>query len=123
MRQSSLHSTPQDNALSMPRYVGCSHYRAAHDAYQYVLQLGLMGVTVLYSSGDGGVAGNDDLCLLANGTQSEDGTIFNPMFPGKCYPFLAGGREYFPKMLSPGTCPFVTGVGGTQLDTGSKVCI
>jgi tripeptidyl-peptidase I len=42
-----------------------------------------MGVTVLYSAGDGGVAGNDDLCLTPNGTQSVNGTIFNPMFPGK----------------------------------------
>ncbi|KAI0342432.1 subtilisin-like protein [Trametopsis cervina] len=64
-------------------------------------KLGLMGITVLHSSGDGGVAGNLDLCLTPNGTQSESGNVFNPMFPA--------------------TCPFVTGVGGTQIDTGKKV--
>ena len=30
-------------------------------------KLGLMGITILYSSGDYGVAGNDALCLNADG--------------------------------------------------------
>ncbi|KAJ7784651.1 peptidase S8/S53 domain-containing protein [Mycena metata] len=64
-------------------------------------KLGLMGVTVLYSSGDNGVAGNDALCLNPDGSQTEDGQRFNPLFPG--------------------TCAFVTGVGGTQINPGSKV--
>ncbi|KAJ7512566.1 peptidase S8/S53 domain-containing protein [Mycena galericulata] len=64
-------------------------------------KLGLMGVTVLYSSGDNGVAGNNALCLNPDGSQTEDGQIFNPLFPG--------------------TCPFVTGVGSTQVNPGAKV--
>ncbi|KAJ7044034.1 peptidase S8/S53 domain-containing protein [Mycena alexandri] len=64
-------------------------------------KLGLMGVTVLYSSGDNGVAGNDALCLNPDDSQTEDGLRFNPLFPG--------------------TCPFVVGVGGTQINPGSTV--
>lgn len=41
-------------------------------------KLGLMGVTVLYSSGDYGVAGNGGLCLDVDGSQSATGKIFNP---------------------------------------------
>ncbi|KAH7906414.1 peptidase S8/S53 domain-containing protein [Hygrophoropsis aurantiaca] len=64
-------------------------------------KLGLMGVTVLYSSGDYGVAGNDALCLEPNGTQSVNGTIFNPSFPS--------------------TCPYITSVGATQVNPNSTV--
>ncbi|KAH8081328.1 peptidase S8/S53 domain-containing protein [Cristinia sonorae] len=64
-------------------------------------KLGLMGVTVLYSSGDNGVAGNGALCLNPDGSQTNDGKIFNPSFPG--------------------TCPFVTSVGATQVNPGAKV--
>ncbi|OBZ66333.1 Aorsin [Grifola frondosa] len=62
-------------------------------------KLGLMGTTVLYSSGDYGVAGNGDLCIDSNGAQAFFGTIFNPTFP-------AG-------------CPYITSVGGTQVDPGA----
>ncbi|KAG8220430.1 peptidase S8/S53 domain-containing protein [Butyriboletus roseoflavus] len=64
-------------------------------------KLGLMGVTILYSSGDNGVAGNNDLCLNPDGTQSANGKIFNPSFPP--------------------TCPYVTSVGATQLSPGKAV--
>lgn len=64
-------------------------------------KLGLMGVTVLYSSGDYGVAGNGGYCLTPNGTYSLNGTIFNPSFPG--------------------TCPYITSVGATQVNPGSTV--
>lgn len=47
-------------------------------------KLGLMGVTVLFSSGDNGVAGNGGVCLTADGTQRKNGAIFNPSFPSKC---------------------------------------
>ncbi|KAH7903357.1 hypothetical protein BJ138DRAFT_1120472 [Hygrophoropsis aurantiaca] len=47
-----------------------------------------MGATVLYSSGDYGIAGNDDLFLEPNGLQSVNGTIFNPSFPST-YPDAA----------------------------------
>lgn len=63
-------------------------------------KLGLMGVTVLFSSGDNGVAGNGALCLNVDGSQTEDGMIFNPGFPS--------------------TCPFVTSVGATQINLGNK---
>ncbi|KAJ7669260.1 subtilisin-like protein [Mycena polygramma] len=64
-------------------------------------KLGLMGVTVVYSSGDNGVAGNGGLCLNADGSQTTGGKIFNPSFPS--------------------TCPFVTAVGATQVNPGAKV--
>ncbi|KAF8880770.1 peptidase S8/S53 domain-containing protein [Infundibulicybe gibba] len=66
----------------------------------YIRKLGLMGVTVLYSSGDHGVAGNSGYCLDALGDQSPDGTIFNPSFPS--------------------SCPYVTSVGATQMIAGSS---
>ncbi|KAF7323695.1 Subtilisin-like protein [Mycena kentingensis (nom. inval.)] len=64
-------------------------------------KLGLMGVTVLYSSGDNGVGGNGALCLNPNGSQSRTGKIFSPSFPS--------------------TCPFVTSVGATQINPGATV--
>jgi hypothetical protein len=44
-------------------------------------KLGLMGVTVLYSSGDNGVAGSNNACLNPSGSQSARGKRFNPGFP------------------------------------------
>ncbi|KAF8435043.1 peptidase S8/S53 domain-containing protein [Boletus edulis BED1] len=64
-------------------------------------KLGLMGITVLYSSGDNGAAGGNDLCLTPNHTQSHDGYIFNPTFPG--------------------TCPYVTSVGATMVKRNATV--
>ena len=84
-------------------------------------KLGLLGVTVLYSSGDYGVAGtlgsadclNPDGIVpsftewnvltevLSAGSQNTDGQIFNPSFPS--------------------TCPYVTSVGATQLSPGKSV--
>ncbi|KAJ8066000.1 hypothetical protein OCU04_005094 [Sclerotinia nivalis] len=57
------------------------------------LKLGLQGITVLYSSGDYGVAGNGGVC----GT----GNAFNPSFPS--------------------TCPYVTSVGATQVKPNATV--
>ncbi|EGO00779.1 hypothetical protein SERLA73DRAFT_159455 [Serpula lacrymans var. lacrymans S7.3] len=56
-------------------------------------KLGLMGVTILYSSGDSGVAGSGGACLANN--------AFSPTFPG--------------------SCPYVTAVGATQINSGSTV--
>ncbi|KAJ3820218.1 peptidase S8/S53 domain-containing protein [Lentinula raphanica] len=64
-------------------------------------KLGLMGVTVVYSSGDSGVAGNGQQCLNDDGSQSATGTRFNPSFPG--------------------SCPYVTSVGATQIAAGNSV--
>ncbi|KAK5159672.1 hypothetical protein LTR04_004895 [Oleoguttula sp. CCFEE 6159] len=64
------------------------------------MKLGMMGVSVLYSSGDYGVAGNLGQCLdrAPNGTlvlnNGTDG-YFNPSFPG--------------------SCPYITSVGATQV--------
>ncbi|CAF0856154.1 unnamed protein product [Adineta steineri] len=61
-------------------------------------KLGMMGVTILYSSGDYGVAGNEGYCLLTNGAETNSTTAprFNPSFPG--------------------TCPYITSVGATQIN-------
>ncbi|TBU55600.1 subtilisin-like protein [Dichomitus squalens] len=64
-------------------------------------KLGLLGTTVLYSSGDYGVAGYNNTCLLPDGTVSHEGKTFTPSFPG--------------------TCPYVTSVGATQVNPGAKV--
>ncbi|KAH9924575.1 subtilisin-like protein [Fomitopsis serialis] len=64
-------------------------------------KLGLMGVTVLYSSGDYGVAGNGEACLNASGQEDWFGHVFAPGFP-------AG-------------CPYVTSVGATQVNPNSTV--
>ncbi|OBZ66378.1 Aorsin [Grifola frondosa] len=82
-----------DEAQLTPAYVQrqCTEYA----------KLGLMGTTILYSSGDSGVAGNGDACLDPDGTVDYNGVIFNPTFP-------AG-------------CPYITSVGGTQVDPGASV--
>ncbi|CAA7262947.1 unnamed protein product [Cyclocybe aegerita] len=66
-------------------------------------KLGLLGTSVLHSSGDNGVAGNEGICLDANHqpVQNGTGTVFNPGFPA--------------------SCPFVTAVGATQINPGSTV--
>lgn len=67
------------------------------------MKLALQGVTVLYSSGDFGVAGNSGQCISADGKSLNDGDDgqFNPSFPGGC--------------------PWVTSVGATQIRNGSSV--
>jgi tripeptidyl-peptidase I len=67
------------------------------------MKLGLQGVTVLYSSGDYGVAGNGGQCIDPTTGQYNDGSsgIFNPSFPG--------------------TCPYITSVGATQIAPNKTV--
>jgi len=67
------------------------------------MKLGLQGVTILYSSGDYGVAGNGGQCIDVATGMYNNGTngMFNPSFPG--------------------TCPYVTSVGATQVKTGASV--
>jgi tripeptidyl-peptidase-1 len=69
------------------------------------MKLGLQGVTILYSSGDYGVAGNSGECI--------DPITGNYTAPGATY-----GR-FNPSF--PGTCPYITSVGATQVATGSTV--
>ncbi|TFK47450.1 subtilisin-like protein [Heliocybe sulcata] len=101
---------PENCGTATPAYVISTSYSyneadlspayAARQCAEYA-KLGLMGTTVLYSSGDDGVAGNDDLCLNPDGTQTTNGTMFNPSFPG--------------------TCPYITSVGATQVNPGASV--
>lgn len=67
------------------------------------MKLGLQGVSILYSSGDFGVAGNGGQCIdSATGAYNNGSSgIFNPSFPG--------------------TCPYITSVGATQIMNGSTV--
>ncbi|KAF2172496.1 hypothetical protein M409DRAFT_63164 [Zasmidium cellare ATCC 36951] len=70
------------------------------------MKLGLMGVSVLYSSGDYGVAGNGGQCIDGAGPDAPyiNGTLggrFNPSFPG--------------------TCPYITSVGATQIKPGTNI--
>ncbi|KAK3393947.1 peptidase S8/S53 domain-containing protein [Podospora didyma] len=77
-------------------------YRARECA-EY-LKLGLMGVTVMFSSGDTGVAGLRGQCVKPDGSYTPvaaDYGQFNPMFPG--------------------SCPWVTSVGGSALPAGGRV--
>ncbi|OJJ42265.1 hypothetical protein ASPZODRAFT_77390 [Penicilliopsis zonata CBS 506.65] len=60
------------------------------------LKLGLQGVTVLFPSGDNGVAGPDG-CL------GPEQTIFSPSFPNNC--------------------PYVTSVGGTTIREGKETAL
>ena len=66
-------------------------------------KLGIQGTTILYSSGDYGVAGNGGQCIDPVTGQYNDGSSgkFNPSFPG--------------------TCPYITSVGATQVVPGASV--
>lgn len=55
----------------------------------------MQGITVLFSSGDNGVAGSSNVCLNENGTLSDSGKRFNPGFPP--------------------SCQYVTAIGATQI--------
>ncbi|KAG2129692.1 peptidase S8/S53 domain-containing protein [Suillus bovinus] len=101
---------PEDCGTAAPTNVistSCSYNEAyltplytARQCAEYA-KLGLMGITVLYSSGDYGVAENGSYCLTSNGIYSLDNTIFNPSFVG--------------------TCPYITSVGATQANPNSAV--
>lgn len=70
------------------------------------MKLGMAGTTVIYSSGDSGVAGNGGQCC----TKAKcDGGTYNNGGPGTFNPSF------------PGTCPYVTSVGATQIPSGSSV--
>jgi hypothetical protein len=71
------------------------------------MKLGLQGITILYSSGDNGVAGNGNVCCVSKNCASGGYTAagaagtFNPGFPS--------------------TCPYITSVGATQIAAGNPV--
>ncbi|EPQ54887.1 subtilisin-like protein [Gloeophyllum trabeum ATCC 11539] len=84
----------QDEFTATPAY-------AIRQCNEYA-KLGMMGTTVLYASGDYGVAGFGGECIdTATNTESVNGTRFNPDFPA--------------------TCPYVTAVGATQVSPGYTV--
>ncbi|KAM0748741.1 subtilisin-like protein [Meredithblackwellia eburnea MCA 4105] len=68
---------------------------------QEFAKLGMMGITVVFSSGDNGVAGFNNTCLTQDGNLSQDGTRFAPSWPS--------------------TCPYVTSIGATQVRVGGDV--
>ncbi|KAI0975171.1 peptidase S8/S53 domain-containing protein [Xylaria arbuscula] len=75
----------------------------ARECMEY-MKLGLMGVTLLFSSGDTGVAGLSGRCLLDNGAPTPVGSDygrFNPLFPA--------------------SCPWITSVGGSALPANGSV--
>jgi tripeptidyl-peptidase-1 len=74
------------------------------------MKLGLQGVSVLFASGDHGVAGQDG-CL----GPGED--IFSPTFPAKSVstPYAMGLMK---SDIRASSCPYVTAVGGTKVLPG-----
>ncbi|KAJ8124745.1 hypothetical protein O1611_g8896 [Lasiodiplodia mahajangana] len=75
----------------------------ARECMEY-MKLGLMGVTLLFSSGDTGVAGLSGRCLLDNGAPTPVGASygrFNPLFPA--------------------SCPWITSVGGSALPANGSL--
>ena len=98
-------------------------------------QLGMMGTSVLYSSGDDGVAGGNGLCLTSSGLFIfiSNFSYFDWVFQGKSL-----NQELDLILASPQatiivlktipcqfvlqvTCPFITAVGATQINPGSTV--
>ncbi|KAH8994045.1 subtilisin-like protein [Lactarius akahatsu] len=79
-----------------------THRYATRQCNEYG-KLGLLGTTVLYSSGDNGVAGFGGVCQNSSGVDddSPDAVRFNPGFPG--------------------SCSFVVSVGATQINSGATV--
>lgn len=67
------------------------------------LKLGLAGTTVIYASGDQGVAGTQNKCIDLKQRRYTNGTdgAFNPTFPA--------------------SCPFVTSVGATQIRSDATI--
>ncbi|KAI0305677.1 subtilisin-like protein [Multifurca ochricompacta] len=81
-----------------------THRYATRQCNEYG-KLGLLGTTVLYSSGDNGVAGFGGVCQNSSGLDDPGGGLneirFNPGFPG--------------------SCSYVVSVGATQINSGASV--
>lgn len=78
------------------KFLNCSEFEyGISNTKSRFLKLGLQGVSILYASGDDGVAGYHGACLGANNT------IFNPAWPN--------------------TCPYITNVGATKVYPGRTV--
>ncbi|KAJ6454702.1 subtilisin-like protein [Mycena sanguinolenta] len=88
-----------------------SPFYTARQCAEYA-KLGMQGVTIIYSSGDNGVAGNSGLCLTA----PNDPATYNTSSPPAQ---SATGKTFNPSF--PSTCPFVTAIGATQVIPGKSV--
>ncbi|KAF8273155.1 subtilisin-like protein [Lactarius quietus] len=79
-----------------------THQYAMRQCNEYG-KLGLLGTTVLYSSGASGVSGFGGVCQNSSGMSGSgsNATRFNPIFPA--------------------SCPFVLSVGATQINSGASV--
>ncbi|KAI9435149.1 subtilisin-like protein [Lactarius indigo] len=79
-----------------------THRYATRQCNEYG-KLGLLGTTILYGSGDYGVAGRGGICKNSSGLDSNDlhAVRFNPVFPA--------------------SCPFVVSVGATQINSGATI--
>jgi len=80
------------------------------------MKLALMGITILFASGDSGVAGragqdNDNGCL------GDDANIFSPDWPAKWVSF----PSQIPNTHLHPSCPYVTSVGATKILPGNTV--
>jgi tripeptidyl-peptidase I len=75
------------------------------------MKLGLQGITVLYASGDNGVAAYGNMCCLLPGCAGTPGENLTP-------PNSKSGA-FVPTF--PSTCPYVTSVGATQIEPGASV--
>lgn len=81
------------------------------------LKLGLQGISILFASGDDGVAGppGDD---STNGCLG-NGTIFSPAFPNSYVFFSCNILATTTSNFS--SCPWVTNVGATKLYPGKTI--
>jgi tripeptidyl-peptidase-1 len=89
-------------------------------------KLGLMGSTILFASGDDGVAGSFGDCAFPNNKtvdgdhEGPGGIRFVPSWP--CTFTLSILQTLYPLLNGPlVTCPFVTAVGATQVNPNATV--
>ncbi|KAH8679313.1 putative alkaline serine protease AorO [Ilyonectria robusta] len=95
------------NVISFSYGLAESYYPANYLERQCeeFMKLGLQGVSIVFSSGDGGVAGGHGYDCLGN-TE----TVFNPQGPSSCPYVTAVGSTYLPKGSS---------IGGAEVATDS----
>lgn len=99
-------TAPPTNVISTSYAYNEGDLGARYEARQCAeyMKLGLQGISMVFASGDFGVAGNANACfdpLTGAYQHGAAGGIFNPSFPS--------------------TCPFVTSVGATEVMEGSTV--
>lgn len=99
-------AAPPTNVISTSYAYNEGDLGARYEARQCAeyMKLGLQGISMVFASGDFGVAGNADACfdpLTGAYQHGAAGGIFNPSFPS--------------------TCPYVTSVGATEVMEGSTV--